>query len=606
MPNLIEWCLESELAVGQGHPTEPDVINRPLRQFMEFSGFDPDSSFGGFYGPVYNLLSFRTNTGVDIGDGINDATQTFQDAFDGTPDGSALFIPYPSNFYKLTNKPILAKNMYLVGQRSKIKQTVAGLGGISIIGSGAHLYGLDLEGVQFASSIAGENAIEIIGASAASPCRDIRIEFCKTHGWGNAGIWLEHVEDFEVFRCRMQDIYKYGVIGLSAIDGDVGNNRVTNIVGTPLGYGMTFTRNEVDSLVTRPRSRDVLVHHNRISNVLFWEGLDTHGGQRIHFLHNSVLGCYVGIAVPRADGSGSVPMYAPLDCTVHKNYINSLATDGSKGYGIVMAGVVAGELATGDITENIVVGHGDEDVPTSGGIVVFDSLGMRLASNIVRECSPHGITMYARNTGLSIDDNTIIDPWSATIAESAAIAVKNNDNDGAITNNRLVDGTKSATFVNQRGLSVDFSTNVSLLEHSNEFSSAVTSIVGMNLGTRKKHNLGRYTGGGSSHVAGDYVLSAGWGDTAIVASVTAHDTGGRVNILCQGAGIGANPTIVLTFKDGAWSPNPIQACSRGDVVAPSTGYWVRTGASTTTFTWVFVGTPISGNQYSLDFIVTGR
>lgn len=54
----INWALFTEKAVGRGHPTETDVINRPLREVLSASGFDPDGDFTGFAGAVATAAAF--------------------------------------------------------------------------------------------------------------------------------------------------------------------------------------------------------------------------------------------------------------------------------------------------------------------------------------------------------------------------------------------------------------------------------------------------------------------------------------------------------------------------------------------------------------------
>lgn len=118
----------------------------------------------------------------------------------------------------------------------------------------------------------------------------------------------------------------------------------------------------------------------------------------------------------------------------------------------------------------------------------------------------------------------------------------------------------------------------------------------------------RFRGRGTSHTASDYALSAGWGDTATVSTVAARDTGGRIIITCGGSGIAANPEVVLTYKDGAWPSGvaPAIVVCRGDLNAPTTGFWAVTNVSSTAPRITFVGTPVSGTTYTFYFIVMGR
>lgn len=116
----------------------------------------------------------------------------------------------------------------------------------------------------------------------------------------------------------------------------------------------------------------------------------------------------------------------------------------------------------------------------------------------------------------------------------------------------------------------------------------------------------RFIGSGTAHVAGDYALSAGWGNTATVSTVAARDTGGRVSITCGGTGIAANPTVTLTYKDGTWTTVPTCVPQRADINAPATAPFVPTSDTATTFVLTFLGTPVSGTTYTFSFHVVGK
>lgn len=118
--------------------------------------------------------------------------------------------------------------------------------------------------------------------------------------------------------------------------------------------------------------------------------------------------------------------------------------------------------------------------------------------------------------------------------------------------------------------------------------------------------LKRLIGAGTAHAPGDYALSAGWGNTATVSSVAARDTGGRVSITCNGAGIAANPTVTLTYKDGAWGVAPTCVPQRADINAPSAAQFVPTSDTLTTFVLTFLGTPVAGTVYTFSFGVLGK
>jgi hypothetical protein len=112
------------------------------------------------------------------------------------------------------------------------------------------------------------------------------------------------------------------------------------------------------------------------------------------------------------------------------------------------------------------------------------------------------------------------------------------------------------------------------------------------------------TTGGTALVAGDFALSAGWGNTAAVSAVTGTDQGWNITVTCGGTGIAANPTITLTFKDGTWTNSPI-AMSK---MVGGTGTITDLSDAPTATTWVitFNGTPVDTKTYIISGIVMGR
>lgn len=109
---------------------------------------------------------------------------------------------------------------------------------------------------------------------------------------------------------------------------------------------------------------------------------------------------------------------------------------------------------------------------------------------------------------------------------------------------------------------------------------------------------------GAEPVAGDFVLSAGWGTTASVAiTPNSRENNCRITITSSGTGQGANPTVTFTFPGGAWPYAPRAFVWRnggsglGSVVA---GSWSG-GPSTTALAFGVVGTPVSGSTYAYEF-----
>lgn len=106
-------------------------------------------------------------------------------------------------------------------------------------------------------------------------------------------------------------------------------------------------------------------------------------------------------------------------------------------------------------------------------------------------------------------------------------------------------------------------------------------------------------------VPGDFTLGAGWGNTATIA-VTAGscDLCGRATITANGAGIAANPTTTLTFRDGTMAglffatvrPNG------GTGATPSNIFWTQ---PTTTIVSTHTQTPVAGLTYAFEWQING-
>lgn len=109
----------------------------------------------------------------------------------------------------------------------------------------------------------------------------------------------------------------------------------------------------------------------------------------------------------------------------------------------------------------------------------------------------------------------------------------------------------------------------------------------------------------TSHVAGDYALHANWGTTASIA-VTAlpNDSRGQVVVTSAGTAQGANPTIILTFKDGPYPVAPVAVCQRG-AGSQLDDVDLTVTCTTTAMTITFRGTPVDAETYTINYIVQG-
>lgn len=116
----------------------------------------------------------------------------------------------------------------------------------------------------------------------------------------------------------------------------------------------------------------------------------------------------------------------------------------------------------------------------------------------------------------------------------------------------------------------------------------------------------RYYGDlGTAVITGDFALSAGWGTTASVSAIQtgSRDTRGRITVTSSGTGQAANPTIVLTFHDGAYTSAPFAVVCRSGGSQRSVPVEVTT--TSTTMTISFIGTPVAAETYVISYMVMG-
>ncbi len=382
---------------------------------------------------------------------------TLQARLDRAPTGSV--IDLAGCTYALTAPVEIARAMTVRGGTLTASTTaiVVRSSNVTISGMGIRGPGDDVTN--------DHRAIDILGPSAASYLSNVSVTGNTISDWDGKGVFARFVDGFLIADNDISSINYAGIEGYSVRNGRITGNHVHDIVGTGNAYGIVLTR-EYGSLAAFPRSSDVLVSRNLVEDVPHWEGLDTHGGQRIQFVNNTVRrtrnAVMVGDCPASPDGP---PEFAPLDVTVSGNTIESGVTDGTRDVGIYFQGANAGsdvlgrstERATGVISGNTITGHGTQSNGDSAAIHVQDTTGLEVSGNTVAEASPTAISLYYNNDGFSVTGNTIVDPWSSSVPRGGAygIFVHVDYNTGTISGNTFVRGTKTATWVLTRTVVVN-------------------------------------------------------------------------------------------------------------------------------------------------------
>lgn len=386
---------------------------------------------------VFNVKDYGA-----VGDGTTDDTASIQAAITAASAGSTVFFPLGLTF-KITNTLSVTKALTLTGLGATIRQFGTGKGGVAIGASNVLVYGFTFVGRQDTTLTGGENAISAVAASPGSPLTGISIRDCTISTWGRDAVGLQYCNGSDVSGNTIDSICHAGVSMLSCVGGTIARNRISNLLGgTADIYGIILSRDATQPLLSDHPTSDVTVVGNTVTDVMTWEGIDTHGGQRITIAANMVRRCKIGVAVGPCPGAGSDLAQAPLDVTVTGNVIDSGVTDGSADEGITFTGA-GGSVgtpvaeATGSITGNTVRGYGQTEKSNSGAIYMHDTRALVVADNTIISPTPVGINIYHDNQGFSVVGNTIVDPWtnSTTVGFATAINVTSDYNTGTISEN---------------------------------------------------------------------------------------------------------------------------------------------------------------------------
>lgn len=169
----------------------------------------------------------------------------------------------------------------------------AGGKGIVVSANNTTIDGKTILGPQHAAYVAGEVGIYAVGASAGSPITNLTIRNCTISGFGNYGILLQYVDGFTIENCLIEDVIYSGIMHIACKNGTTRNNTIHRVgygvamdvlPGPGNSYGIGVTGQGSD------QSEDIVVSGNTVTDVPWWHGIDTHGGQRITFSGNTVRG----------------------------------------------------------------------------------------------------------------------------------------------------------------------------------------------------------------------------------------------------------------------------------------------------------------------------
>lgn len=325
---------------------------------------------------------------------------------------------------------------------------------------------------------AARTGIWIEGTAGADPLRGIGIIGGKIEHFGYAGVRAEYVNVLTVTRLTVRDIAYAGVLMRSVRNGRVEDCDIADLIHDPYpnSYGIVASRDTNKPIELAPRCRDITITGNTVSNVPRWEGIDTHGGERITISHNTVTDCATGIALVPLKAAGGGPVdAAPLDCDVTDNTIRwtrgapDLPSPMRAGINMVGAGTSVGqdaERATGTIAHNTISGYGIADKASrAGAVLVYFTEGLVIDDNTIESGTARGIVIYHTNEDTVVSNNTINALTNGSAAYCSAIEVLDRRNDVTVVGNTafsdgsIPDGTRNGIFAPIKGNTIRIGTN---------------------------------------------------------------------------------------------------------------------------------------------------
>ena len=407
---------------------------------------------------VFNVKHLDFGGGAK-GDGVTDDTLAIQSALDTADAGSVVY--FPVGTYKITSAlTVTTAGLTIMGAgvKSILEQATSNTSALSVSASDVTVRNIKLVGPQFAASQTDERAITASGASSSSYISGLRVENCELTTWGRFGVFMEFVEDFFITNTHIEDIYYGAVFGQSVRRGIISNNRIENIPasGSVESYGIALLRQDITSLSTHPRSSDVVVDGNVIKSIKGKAALEARGGERIVFSSNTILECVWGINVGPSKNTSAADTYAPIDCVVTGNVIDSNQYS-EHIQGMQLAGARSGSTltaaATGcTVTNNVFRECGGENSGASGAdtdraIYVDSTESCKVAGNIFVQPSRNGVYLDQHNNGFAVNDNTFVDAWTTSgSAYANGVLVSGNGNNKGIISNNTFEQDPNATF----------------------------------------------------------------------------------------------------------------------------------------------------------------
>lgn len=281
--------------------------------------------------------------------------------------------------------PITLSSTVMVTARTTISggefvlpSSAAGLG-FHIKASGSSISGAKFTGAGIGAGWSYDRRFIHAEGTSQAPLRNISVRNCTMDGCQSDNVRLTWCLDSDVSNNQMKDFLYSGVMLISVDSVNVIGNKIRN---APLSAGVvnTYGIASTDSENTQAsRSRNVKVIGNTVENIQ-WEGIDTHGGDSMSIIGNTVRNCPRGIALVVGNNTR---IGVPTNCIVHGNFIDkgtandvsAISLWGNSALGLKSDAIITGNIIRGysdssaiylnyyDILKTLIEGNSHPHIP---------------------------------------------------------------------------------------------------------------------------------------------------------------------------------------------------------------------------------------------------
>lgn len=209
--------------------------------------------------------------------------------------------------------------------------------GLTIVGNGGETYTGGMRGINS-------------NGTPEEPYVGCHIRDVNVQDMGDIAICTEWWSDSTVIGGVLTELGYAGVIVMSPERITIDRVVVENVYQdtTPQTYGISVT-DRVNTV--EGQARDVTVSNCLVKNVADWTALSTHGGERITFAHNRVIGCHRGIVYGAGNPSRVV---TATDGMAIGNIVDGVGAGGSVGMAVIgqSTGAASTVFKSGNLVQN--------------------------------------------------------------------------------------------------------------------------------------------------------------------------------------------------------------------------------------------------------------